>query len=110
MVKGIQNPPCPKCGGLTNKNGKTAANSQRYRCKSCGFSFTPENPVRGAKAKGEKAATATERVRKHRASLTPQQKTIARVKEVKRRRDARRRKASEETRRQGSQSPSPEPR
>lgn len=31
---------CPSCGGNTKKFGKTAAGSQRWRCKSCGATFT----------------------------------------------------------------------
>lgn len=36
-------PPCPRCGGDTCKFGKTDDHvTQRYRCKSCGRTFTAE--------------------------------------------------------------------
>lgn len=36
-------PICPKCqdSGQQNKDGRTAAGSQRYRCKVCGCRYTP---------------------------------------------------------------------
>jgi transposase-like protein len=40
---------CPKCEHEEQqyKNGKTKAGSQRYRCYSCGYSYTPEKKVQG---------------------------------------------------------------
>jgi transposase-like protein len=40
---------CPKCEQKQRqyKNGKTRAGSQRYRCSSCGCSYTPEKKVQG---------------------------------------------------------------
>lgn len=42
-------PFCPKCGDgeLQIKDGRTAAGSQRYRCKQCGFRYTPMPKDRG---------------------------------------------------------------
>jgi transposase-like protein len=40
---------CPKCGETKrqNKDGRTKAGSQRYRCKLCGFRYTPEPKEKG---------------------------------------------------------------
>ena len=40
---------CPKCEQKERqyKNGKTQAGSRRYRCSSCGCSYTPEKKVQG---------------------------------------------------------------
>jgi len=40
-----ESPSCPKCGERSNqiRNGRTAANSQRYKCKICLNRYTP-NP------------------------------------------------------------------
>ena len=40
---------CPNCEQKQNqhKNGKTKAGSQRYRCYSCGCSYTPEKKAQG---------------------------------------------------------------
>ena len=49
---------CPKCEETEEqyKNGKTKAGSQRYRCYSCGCSYTPEKKVQGyGKALRQKA-------------------------------------------------------
>lgn len=32
---------CPRCGGPASKNGREASGLQRYRCASCGRTFTP---------------------------------------------------------------------
>jgi len=49
---------CPKCEEKKQqyRNGKTKAGSQRYRCYSCGCSYTPEKKVQGyGKALRQKA-------------------------------------------------------
>ena len=49
---------CPKCEQKERqyKNGKTKAGSQRYRCHSCGCSYTPERKTQGyGKALRQKA-------------------------------------------------------
>ena len=49
---------CPKCEQKERqyKNGKTKAGSQRYRCSSCGCSYTPEKKAQGySKALRQKA-------------------------------------------------------
>jgi transposase-like protein len=49
---------CPKCEAKQQqqKNGKTSAGSQRYRCYSCGSSYTPEKKNQGyGKALRQKA-------------------------------------------------------
>lgn len=40
---------CPKCQGTKrqNRDGYTAAGSQRYRCKLCGYRYTPNPQDRG---------------------------------------------------------------
>lgn len=40
---------CPNCAEKKHqhKNGKTQAGSQRYRCYSCGCSYTPEKKEQG---------------------------------------------------------------
>jgi transposase-like protein len=40
---------CPRCEQEQQqyKNGKTKAGSQRYRCYSCGRSYTPEKKAQG---------------------------------------------------------------
>lgn len=40
---------CPNCEEKKHqhKNGKTKAGSQRYRCYSCGCSYTPEKQAQG---------------------------------------------------------------
>ena len=40
---------CPKCEKKERqyKNGKTKADSQRYRCGDCGYSYTPEKKAQG---------------------------------------------------------------
>jgi transposase-like protein len=40
---------CPNCEQKEQRhmNGKTKADSQRYRCFSCGCSYTPEKKVQG---------------------------------------------------------------
>jgi len=40
---------CPTCEQKQkqHKNGKTKAGSQRYRCYSCGSSYTPEKKIQG---------------------------------------------------------------
>ena len=32
---------CPRCGGPASRNGREASGLQRYRCASCGRTFTP---------------------------------------------------------------------
>lgn len=32
---------CPKCGSLNSEKWGVSFNNQRYRCKDCGYSFTP---------------------------------------------------------------------
>jgi len=49
---------CPKCEEKERqyKNGKTKADSQRYRCANCGHSYTPEKKAQGySKAFRQKA-------------------------------------------------------
>lgn len=49
---------CPKCEEKErqSKNGKTKAGSQRYRCGTCGHSYTPEKKAQGySKAFRQKA-------------------------------------------------------
>lgn len=40
---------CPKCEQEEKQytNGKTKAGSQRYRCHTCGYSYTPEKKEQG---------------------------------------------------------------
>ena len=40
---------CPKCEQQEKqyKNGKTKAGSQRYRCRHCGYRYTPEKKEHG---------------------------------------------------------------
>lgn len=40
---------CPRCFAQTNqiKNGRTAAGSQRFRCKLCGCTYTPQPQDQG---------------------------------------------------------------
>lgn len=40
---------CPNCSARTsqNKDGRTAAGSQRYKCKLCGHRYTPTHKDKG---------------------------------------------------------------
>jgi transposase-like protein len=42
-------PVCPQCHQTTrqNKDGRTAASSQRYRCKWCSCRYTPDAKISG---------------------------------------------------------------
>ena len=42
-------PHCPKCLSteMQNKDGRTAAGSQRYKCKCCGHRYTPNHKEKG---------------------------------------------------------------
>ena len=40
---------CPKCSNQSQqiKSGRTEADSQRYKCKACGYRYTPEPKAQG---------------------------------------------------------------
>lgn len=56
---------CPHCGGQCCKDGRTKANTQRYRCKACKRRHSASG-LAGRPALGDQAMTDAERQRRWR--------------------------------------------
>jgi hypothetical protein len=69
------NPPCPctlptgdVCGGKTVKYGIANSGAQKYRCRACGKTFTPDGKPHGRPTGDTPHLSARERMAKSRAA------------------------------------------